>query len=192
MTDTGVKVLDPLAIRRDCEEAMQATRPDSTLHERLVDHAQLLIPQVEALREGAPDERRRLLDLLARRGREVLAADPVEWLRTPVEHLYDLAAFVRSMTTLYQQPPAASARPGGDEPPAQVHDGPAPVARPGRRLASRVDPSREKDGSHMKSKAQEAAQATETVADGTDVASLVDPSAVVRSEDVEQEECYTF
>jgi hypothetical protein len=44
----------------------------------------------------------------------------------------------------------------------------------------------------MTSKAQEAAQATETVADGTDVANLIDTSAVVRSEDVEQEECYTF
>ncbi|MFD8612643.1 hypothetical protein [Streptomyces sp. NPDC059631] len=44
----------------------------------------------------------------------------------------------------------------------------------------------------MISKAQEAAQQTETVADPTDVAALVDASAVVRSEDVEQEECYTF
>ncbi|MEV5880673.1 hypothetical protein AB0L75_42180 [Streptomyces sp. NPDC052101] len=42
------------------------------------------------------------------------------------------------------------------------------------------------------SKAQEAAQSTVVVADGTDVEDLVDTSAVVRSEDVEQEECYTF
>jgi hypothetical protein len=42
------------------------------------------------------------------------------------------------------------------------------------------------------SKAQEAAQSTESVADAGDVAALVDTSAVVRSEDVEQEECYTF
>ncbi|MEU3862758.1 hypothetical protein AB0F03_36550 [Streptomyces sp. NPDC028722] len=42
------------------------------------------------------------------------------------------------------------------------------------------------------SKAQEAAQSTETVADATDVAELVDTSAVVRSEDVEQQECFTF
>ncbi|MFF0092642.1 hypothetical protein ACFYSF_22145 [Streptomyces canus] len=42
------------------------------------------------------------------------------------------------------------------------------------------------------SKAQEAAKTTETVADGDDVAALVDTSAVVRSEDVEQDECYTF
>lgn len=33
---------------------------------------------------------------------------------------------------------------------------------------------------------------TETVAEGTEVSELVDTSAVVRSEDVEQEECYTF
>ncbi|MER5699253.1 hypothetical protein [Streptomyces mirabilis] len=42
------------------------------------------------------------------------------------------------------------------------------------------------------SKAQEAAQNTTAVADADDVAELVDTSAVVRSEDVEQEECYTF
>ncbi|WP_272920445.1 hypothetical protein [Streptomyces sp. SID5910] len=42
------------------------------------------------------------------------------------------------------------------------------------------------------SKAQEAAKTTATVADANDVAALVDTSAVVRSEDVEQEECYTF
>jgi hypothetical protein len=42
------------------------------------------------------------------------------------------------------------------------------------------------------SKAQEAAQGTEIVADATDVDGLVDTSAVVQSEDVEQEECYTF
>lgn len=42
------------------------------------------------------------------------------------------------------------------------------------------------------SKAQEAAKVTETVADPTDIEGLVDTSAVVRSEDVEQEECYTF
>ncbi|WP_018568342.1 hypothetical protein [Streptomyces sp. PsTaAH-124] len=44
----------------------------------------------------------------------------------------------------------------------------------------------------MISKTQEAAQQTVPVADPTDVAALVDTSAVVRSEDVEQEECYTF
>ncbi|GAA3146167.1 hypothetical protein GCM10010521_36600 [Streptomyces rameus] len=44
----------------------------------------------------------------------------------------------------------------------------------------------------MVSKAQEAAQATEQVADGADVEALVDTAAVVRSEDVEQDECYTF
>ncbi|WP_277922208.1 hypothetical protein [Streptomyces sp. Root369] len=41
-------------------------------------------------------------------------------------------------------------------------------------------------------KAQEAANTTPAVADADDVAALVDTSAVVRSEDVEQEECYTF
>ncbi|WP_268983222.1 hypothetical protein [Streptomyces musisoli] len=44
----------------------------------------------------------------------------------------------------------------------------------------------------MVSKAQEAAQTTDQVADGADVEALVDTAAVVRSEDVEQEECYTF
>ncbi|EGX59359.1 hypothetical protein SZN_13205 [Streptomyces zinciresistens K42] len=42
------------------------------------------------------------------------------------------------------------------------------------------------------SKAQQAAQTTVAVADPDDAAALVDTAAVVRSEDVEQEECYTF
>ncbi|MFI1169154.1 hypothetical protein ACH4UM_37745 [Streptomyces sp. NPDC020801] len=42
------------------------------------------------------------------------------------------------------------------------------------------------------SKAQEAAQSTVVVADSADIEDLVDSSAVVRSEDVEQDECYTF
>ncbi|MFJ3496803.1 hypothetical protein ACIPPJ_24875 [Streptomyces sp. NPDC086091] len=42
------------------------------------------------------------------------------------------------------------------------------------------------------SKAQQAAQTAPAIADPEDVAALIDPSAVVRSEDVEQEECYTF
>lgn len=42
------------------------------------------------------------------------------------------------------------------------------------------------------SKAQEAAQTAEPVVETTDVEALVDTAAVVRSEDVEQEECFTF
>ncbi|MER5926741.1 hypothetical protein ACFWBS_28120 [Streptomyces mirabilis] len=42
------------------------------------------------------------------------------------------------------------------------------------------------------SKAQEAAMTTEAVAEGTEVSELVDAAAVTRSEDVEQDECYTF
>ncbi|MGW0209980.1 hypothetical protein ACWDZ8_30765 [Streptomyces sp. NPDC003233] len=42
------------------------------------------------------------------------------------------------------------------------------------------------------SKAQEAAQATEAVAEVQDPADLVDTAVVTRSEDVEQEECFTF
>ncbi|WP_281289086.1 hypothetical protein [Streptomyces cadmiisoli] len=44
----------------------------------------------------------------------------------------------------------------------------------------------------MVSKAENAAKTTEQVADGAAVEELVDTAAVVRSEDVEQEECYTF
>lgn len=42
------------------------------------------------------------------------------------------------------------------------------------------------------SKAKEAAETTEPVVETTDIEALVDTAAVVRSEDVEQEECYTF
>ncbi|MFJ7146650.1 hypothetical protein ACIQVT_00200 [Streptomyces sp. NPDC100445] len=42
------------------------------------------------------------------------------------------------------------------------------------------------------SKAKEAAETTEQVAEATSVEDLVDTAAVVRSEDVEQQECFTF
>jgi hypothetical protein len=58
----------------------------------------------------------------------------------------------------------------------------------GDRLAGRTE-QKEPD---MVSKAQEAAQATEQVAEGADVETLVDTAAITRSEDVEQDECYTF
>ncbi|MEV7423908.1 hypothetical protein [Streptomyces sp. NPDC091212] len=41
-------------------------------------------------------------------------------------------------------------------------------------------------------KSQVAAQTSTLSADETDVVDLIDPSVVVRSEDVEQEECFTF
>ncbi|MGV9913375.1 hypothetical protein [Streptomyces tendae] len=42
------------------------------------------------------------------------------------------------------------------------------------------------------SKAKAAAQQAEPATEDVEVADLVDSSVVVRSEDVEQQECYTF
>ncbi|AJT70055.1 hypothetical protein T261_8462 [Streptomyces lydicus] len=41
-------------------------------------------------------------------------------------------------------------------------------------------------------KSQVAAESSGQQIEETNVADLIDPSAVVRSEDVEQEECFTF
>lgn len=111
MTDVEVKRLEPSVIRRDCETAFQAIYPDADLHERLVNYAQHLIPELEALLGQAPESDRRLLSLVVSRGRERLEKDAVEWLRTPAEHAYDLAVCVRAMTTLYERPQLAGIGP---------------------------------------------------------------------------------